>query len=470
MGNKQKNILLGVLIVGIISMTVAFATLSVRLNIGGTAEVAAQNWKIVIDDWARVNNHPSLVSGQTNTAEEVTPGLPATNTVSVSGLKVRFKQPGDTIKYTFNIENQGTIDAELQSWSLTTPTCTSNNETVDCPVTREVKCEGVDPAVGDTLAANSTIACTYIISYPEVNGTNGYSSSQIDISNLGATWNYVQKTSSSGENNPVVEEPEYICKRASTLHTPTCTQSGTGGCAASGDVGNGNTITYGSIGTGNSLTAGEALDCKVSTTGGYTERFYYVTDLESNSKYAVLIYDSNTTGGVRSNSNVAYYSVASENWRGPVTAAAQLPTTSQWDNVSLYETTRQLYATTGGSSPTYVTTTNNGSNTLGTFDYSGYAARLLTYKELKAGCSNATNLGSTGALTNCNYIMENTKYGDSSRATYGPWLETPHAANSNNVWSVYGGGRALYYCNANLSGFYGARPAIEVLKSKIQLD
>ena len=459
MGNKQKNILLGVLIVGIISMTVAFATLSVRLNIGGTAEVAAQNWKIVIDDWTRVNNHPSLVSGQTNTAEEVAPGVPANNTVSVSGLKVRFKQPGDTIKYTFNIENQGTIDAELQSWSLTTPTCTSNNNSVECPVTREVKCEGVDPEVGDTLAANSTIACTYIISYPEVNGSNGYSSSQIDISNLGATWNYVQKTSSGG--NTQVVQNDSICKRATTLHQPTCNNTSGCGASADGDVGNGNTITYGSIGTGSTLTAGEALDCKVSTTGGYTERFYYITDLESNSDYAVLLYNQDTSSGT-----VAYDS-SNENWHGPVTAVSSLPTTSQWDNISLSSTSRQLYAWDGGGT-TYVTTTNNGSNTLGLFDYSGYAGRLLTVKELKAACPNAS--GTSGSLSSCSYLMENTFYDNSSNTNYGYWLETPYAMLSDYAWGLFGNYRFLSLDYADDSDNCGARPAIEVPKSKIKLD
>ena len=158
---KKKNILLGVLIIGILSMTIAFATLSTRLNIGGTAEVTAQNWKIVINNWTRDTSVTSAVAGQTNTAEEVTPGLPANNTVSVSGLVVRFKQPGDRVKYTFNIANEGTIDAELQSWTLNNNlTCTSNNETVECPLLeKEIVCGNplVVPEVGDELAANTSL-------------------------------------------------------------------------------------------------------------------------------------------------------------------------------------------------------------------------------------------------------------------------------------------------------------------------
>ena len=254
-----------------------------------------------------------------------------------------------------------------------------------------------------------------------------------------------------------------ICRRATSLHSETCSQSGTSGCAATGDVGNGNQIEYGSIGTGNSLSAGEALDCKVSTTGGYTERFYYITDLESNSDYAVLLYSQDTSNG-----NVAYDS-SGENWHGPQTAVSSLPTTSTWDNISLASTSRQLYSWDSSSPDVYnTTTTNNGSNTLGTFSYAGYAGRLLTLKELRTACPSAST--STGSLSSCAYLMENTKYGDSTRSNYGYWLEMPRASNSRTAWRVRGYDRFVSNSTVSNSGGFGARPAIEVLKSKISLD
>jgi hypothetical protein len=63
--------------------------------------------------------------------------------------------------------------------------------------------------------------------------------------------------------------------------------------------------------------------------------------------------------------------------------------------------------------------------------------------------------------------MENTKYDNSSNTNYGYWLETPHASNSSSAWYVTGYYRRLNSGNARISGNYGARPAIEVLKSKI---
>ena len=70
-------------------------------------------------------------------------------------------------------------------------------------------------------------------------------------------------------------------------------------------------------------------------------------------------------------------------------------------------------------------------------------------------------------LDNCNYLMENTKYSNSSLETYGYWLETPSTDGSSRTWDVDALYRSVGY-NASASSNYGVRPAIEVLKSEIQ--
>ena len=71
-------------------------------------------------------------------------------------------------------------------------------------------------------------------------------------------------------------------------------------------------------------------------------------------------------------------------------------------------------------------------------------------------------------LDKCNYLMENTKYSNSSLETYGYWLETSHANTSSGSWDVDGNNRSVNNDNASSSGSYGLRPVIEVLKSEIQ--
>jgi hypothetical protein len=280
-----------------------------------------------------------------------------------------------------------------------------------------------------------------------------------------------------GECGPKVA---YKCKRAdvSTLHTEECTQtSSTYYCSAAGyTTGNkGTTITYGNQEvTQGTLTSGDAFDCDVDGDGKYTEteRFYYVSDLyntttkQFDSNYAVLIYYNNFFEGEPNNTSsgsIAYYPSVDENWYGPVKAKENLPLTSTWKNITLSNTTRAILNEKGEG------TSNNGSNNLPTaFSYEGYAARLLTTQEINSACNITAGSIKTGELDNCNYLMENTYYSNSSLGTGGYWLENPNAANSNNLWRVSSYYRRVSSSSASNSGDYGLRPAIEVLKTDIQ--
>ena len=269
----------------------------------------------------------------------------------------------------------------------------------------------------------------------------------------------------------VAKKNEPICKRATILHTETCAYtSGSYSCyddgySSTGAMGT-NVITYGNEDVvEGELHVGDAFDCKVSTTGDYTERFYYISDYYDtnkkrfNDEYAVLVYYNNTTGGVASNST---YDINSQTWHGPQTLISQLPTNSQWDNISLYKIKRQILAQ------------NNADQISGRilptgFDYSGYSARLLTYQEVQSGCYDYNvNLDSTkGLSTNCKFLMENTGYSNSSLAANKVWLETPTAPTTNTVWCVNPSDRSVSKINAYNPSKNGVRPAIEILKSNI---
>ncbi len=259
-----------------------------------------------------------------------------------------------------------------------------------------------------------------------------------------------------------------LCKRATTLHTETCSQTSTSAyCQADGYALN-DTITYGNLGTTGTLTSGDAFDCDVNGDGVYdsaTERFYYVSDMTNgvtqDSNTAVLIYYNNVSGGVASNSTIYAYDSSGKNNNGPVTAKEQLPTTSQWSNVNLTNTTRAITNQSGGN-------TTRAGNLPTAFSYDGYAARLITAQEVSAGCGFTVGSGTKGELSSkCKYLMENTKYSSSSLKTYGGWLESPSASHSNRAWGVYAYGRSVGNTSVADVNNYGVRPAIEVLKSNI---
>lgn len=264
--------------------------------------------------------------------------------------------------------------------------------------------------------------------------------------------------------------PIPICKRATILHTEECTQT-SNYCYAAGYYEGGSkdttTITYGSLGTNGVLTSGDAFDCDVNGDGTYDERFYYVSDLYNTTTKtyddttAVLIYYTNTTFGNPDNTSASLkaYNSNNINHEGPVTAKTNLPTISQWTNTRLKNNLRQILTQTE-------TTSTNGGN-LPEFDYSGYAARLITVQEINIGCGITVGSYTAGELDTCNYLMENTKYSSSSMGTHGYWLETPYALTSDFVWNVYGDDRYVDIDIADFPGSRGVRPAIEILKSDI---
>ena len=263
------------------------------------------------------------------------------------------------------------------------------------------------------------------------------------------------------------KEKEYLCKRATTLHTEECTQTSTSsycsgdGYTASGSMGT-TTITYGNLGITGTLASGDAFDCDVNGDGVYdtsTERFYYVSDMTNgittDSNTAVLIYYSNVSGGAASNSTTYAYDESGSNNNGPVTAIKQLPTIEQWNNVSLTNITRDI-------------TDEKGTVRKSGFSYSGYAARLLTVQEINSGCAITVGFYISGELSSkCKYLMENTKYSSDSLTAYGEWLESPRVSLSNYSWGVNASERRVSDSTVDSSSNRGVRPAIEVAKSRI---
>ena len=265
-----------------------------------------------------------------------------------------------------------------------------------------------------------------------------------------------------------------ICKRATVLHTEECTQtdskyycSGTG-YTASGSKGT-STITYGNLGTSGTLSSGDAFDCDVNGDGIYnpgTERFYYVSDYyNTNTKLfeddtAVLIYYNNVIAGSPSNSVTYAYDSSGENFHGPRTAIAQLPTTKQWGNVSLKNTSRAILNENGGN-------TTSGGTLPSDFNYLGYAARLLTIQEIRqATGKNNIPTWNVGELDNSNYLNENTNFFSSANKIWAWWLENPRYS-TNDAWNVNSSYRRVPGDPVSYDSGNGVRPAIEVSKTNI---
>ena len=103
--DNKKTILIGVLALGIVAMSVAFAALSTTLRISGTASVPSVSWNIHFQNWALDTASTVTEGGIThqNTAEYPTIAqLSQTlspNITKVENLNVTLYQPGDYAIY-----------------------------------------------------------------------------------------------------------------------------------------------------------------------------------------------------------------------------------------------------------------------------------------------------------------------------------------------------------------------------------
>ena len=254
-----------------------------------------------------------------------------------------------------------------------------------------------------------------------------------------------------------------ICQRATFLHTEECLGAYCSrmGYKVDGSYGT-TTITYGSLGTTGSLASGDAFDCDVNGDGVYdseTERFYYVTDMENNSNIAILIYYNNVSEGKPSNEKYYQYDSSGENWHGPRTAIEQLPTTSQWSNVSLSNTERKLVNEYG------TTSTKDGHTYPEVFSYSKYAARFLTLSEVKKIVNFYIPSWKNGELDNHMYLVENTNFSKKDNSKFdGYWLETPRNTMSNHGWMIYATARRVHSVEVQRTDvLIGVRPVIEAV-------
>ena len=234
--NNKKNVLLAVLIVGIVAMTVAFAALSTNLRISGTASVPSTNWNIHFANWALDTASTVTVGSNTQQNTAVYPTVAqlqqslAPNVTLVEGLNITLYQPNDYAKYTFNIVNDGTIDASLDNFTHTM-TCESGKNCDFLEYTVECKDSQLNTVTnGYSLPHGQSVSCFLQLKFKDVDNTamnnntanniqasvvNGVYTQEATSASLSASWSWIQKKDSqaqgggSGNNEPVTPSNPY---------------------------------------------------------------------------------------------------------------------------------------------------------------------------------------------------------------------------------------------------------------------
>ena len=174
---KQRTLAIFALTVAIVATTVAYAVLQTTLNISGTVVKKGGTWNIYF-------TNPSSAS-VTGTAKGSNITLQATNL----NFSVELYKPTDSVTYTVDIKNGGTIDAVLDSVSLTgVDTAKSNDVTYNVTYS-----DGSAITKGNTLNIDETKTIKISVKYDDV---SSISATDIKL-NVGLTLIYVQTSGSS---------------------------------------------------------------------------------------------------------------------------------------------------------------------------------------------------------------------------------------------------------------------------------
>lgn len=104
---KIKTLSLVALIVAVLGLGVAFAALSSKLTINGSAKAQGGSWNI---HFAKTLDMPTQTTGNASFTE------PTLYDTSILGFKATVTKPGDSVTYYFDIVNSGTVDALVDSY------------------------------------------------------------------------------------------------------------------------------------------------------------------------------------------------------------------------------------------------------------------------------------------------------------------------------------------------------------------
>ena len=115
---KIRIISVAALIITIICLTVAFAALSQTLTINGAATLDAASWGIKFE-----NLSDGEITGDATINDTA---VIADDLVTINNIDVSLSTPGDSVTYTVDLVNEGTINAEI--YSIETSNLTEEQE------------------------------------------------------------------------------------------------------------------------------------------------------------------------------------------------------------------------------------------------------------------------------------------------------------------------------------------------------
>lgn len=143
-GRHKYTALIVALLVILFGITVGYASIATGLLINGTADIEGTNWNVHFTE-------PVVLPGSTEIGTEKNPykKVSIDDTLTQINYQVVFLKPGDYYEFTFNVVNDGEMDAKVESILQTVGKFGNNNEYVSLEV--------IDTNTGETVKKNDIL-------------------------------------------------------------------------------------------------------------------------------------------------------------------------------------------------------------------------------------------------------------------------------------------------------------------------
>ena len=395
---KMLYTIFAVVLVSIFSLTIAYAALSVTLNITGNAEVVASTWDIHFDN-------PKVRSGSVHNNLPTISG----NTLSFSSNLV---DPGDFYEFTVDVVNDGSIDAMIDSISVTPVLTDSQKKYLRYEVTYQ---NGESISSKQLLKKNTSMPIKVRVEFRN----------DIPVSDLPSTTttlnHKVTLVYSQGDNS-----------------TSNVINDGAAVAVAYGDINEIGTVvtigdeqfyTIGTEGDNVKLLAKYNLHVgNVCTDASTCSSIENSTGIQNSSSLGILYNDNSTVYpivGTTAFSNSVY-------WYGNSSIMN--------NNFNAYNSNSLIYS--------YVENYKFFLESMGAVIFE---SRIITYDELLIiGCNNASCLSAPEWLYSTSY-----------------WVGRCSPAQPNIIFGVYSSGKLGFY-NFSSSSIFGVRPVIVISRNSFK--
>lgn len=223
--NDSKISLITLLIVSCVALSIGYSALSTTLKINGVANVDGMSFKIEFQNLSEAS--------LTGSAVKITDPVISEDKTELKSYNVNFLDPGDSISYTFQIANNGTINAKLSEIVKDTISCEGYGNGQQATIDANNVCANLEytlkyaneeehyddngspqnfssyPEVNDVLNAGDVKDMILTLKYksPVDGATIEEPQDDVSISGLGISLTYSQvKTPTIGSNTPVVSD------------------------------------------------------------------------------------------------------------------------------------------------------------------------------------------------------------------------------------------------------------------------